>query len=210
MPITFTPTPKHLPRGLKLQRVADIEERFKQSCPKEHSASKRLIGNSLKTSSTHTSPRPKMALLGPQYHLFVLQPEDARFTILSQLSFFVIAHSEDIWHLFVAHKSTVSLEITTIDTMDTVNFGEMALCRTELMGKRVVNLDSPSWTMPAFSTTTVSDEVVAAVIMMGSMQKYFSYQFALRCGNPSVTLLGERGDWELVVTKLAQLAHLGG
>lgn len=140
----------------------------------------------------------------------MLQPEDARFTILSQLSFFVIAHSEDIWHLFVAHKSTVSLEITTIDTMDTVNFGEMALCRTELMGKRVVNLDSPSWTMPAFSTTTVSDEVVAAVIMMGSMQKYFSYQFALRCGNPSVTLLGERGDWELVVTKLAQLAHLGG
>lgn len=63
--------------------------------------------------------------------------------------------------------------------------------------------------MPAFSTTTASDEVVTAIIMMGSMQKYFSYEFALMCGIPSVTLLGEREDWALMVTKLAQLAHLG-
>ena len=139
----------------------------------------------------------------------MLRPQDVWFTILSQLNFFVIAHSEELRHLFVSHKDTVHLEIITNETMDTVDFGELALTMSELMEKRVVNLDLRNWIMPAFTTTTASDEVVAAIIMMGSMQKYFSYQFTLRCGIPSVTLLGEREDWALMVTKLAQLAHLG-
>lgn len=143
------------------------------------------------------------------HHNLVLRPEDVWFTILSQLSIFVIAHSEELRHLFVSHKGTVHLEVSTNETLDTVGIGKMALTTSKIMEKRVVKPDLRDWIMLAFSTTTSSDKVVATSIMMGAMQKYFSYEFVSRCGILSVTLLGNREDWALMVTKLAQLAHLG-
>ena len=216
MSITLT-TAKHPPRAWKFQRVAEAEELFKQSCPKEHIDSKRLIGKSFTEDlfdTSHVSASENGFVWAvfhaySHHHNLLLLPEDVWFTILSQLSFFIIAHSEELRHLFVSHKGTVHLEVSTNETLDTVDFGGMALAMLELMQKRIVNPDLRNWIMPAFSTTTASDEVVAAIIIMGSMQKYFSYEFALRCGIPSVTLLGECEDWALMVTKLAQLAHLG-
>ncbi|CAI7616795.1 unnamed protein product [Penicillium viridicatum] len=207
MPITLT-TAKHPPRAWKFQRVDEAKELFEQSCPKEHINSKRLIGKSFIEDlfdTTHISASENGFVWAvfhaySHHHNLVLRPEDVWFAILSQLSFFVITHSEELRHLFVSHKDTVHLEIITNETMDTVDFGEMALTMSELIEKRVVNPDLRNWIMPAFTTTTASDEVVAAIIMVGSMQK---------CGIPSVTLLGEREDWSLMVTKLAQLTHLG-
>jgi hypothetical protein len=63
--------------------------------------------------------------------------------------------------------------------------------------------------MPTFSTTTVVDRTTAAVIMMATMQNYFSFKCTLDCGIPSVTLLGEREDWEDIVQRLDKLAELG-
>jgi hypothetical protein len=216
MPVTLT-TAKHPPRGWKLQKVADIEDLFKRSYSKGHKDSKRLIGNSFAKGffdTSHVSASENGFVWAvvhaySHHHNLVLRPEDVWFTILSQLSFFVVAHSEELRHLFVSHKDKKHLEIISNDTMETVDFGEMALEMTKLMEEHVVDPDLRSWIMPAFSTTTASDEAVAAILMMGSMQKYFKYQFTLRCGIPSVTLLGEREDWALMVTKLARLAQLG-
>ncbi|CAI7565324.1 unnamed protein product [Penicillium glandicola] len=215
VPITFT-TAKHPPRGWELQKVAEFEELFKQSCPNDHSGSKRLIGNSFPQDFFDTShiSASKNGLVWAvfyaysHHHNLVLRPEDVWFAILSQISFYTIAHSEELRHLFVSHKDTIHLKFISDESIDTVDFGEMALSMIELMDKRV-NPELRSWIMPTFSTTTVADEVVAAILMMGSMQKYFTYQFTLRCRIPSVTLLGEREDWALMVTKLAQLALLG-
>jgi Domain of unknown function (DUF4419) len=63
--------------------------------------------------------------------------------------------------------------------------------------------------MPDFSTTTNDDRVVAAVLFMGAMQSYFSYKMSLMCGLPSVTLLGERDDWEKIRARLDKLDQLG-
>lgn len=48
---------------------------------------------------------------------------------------------------------------------------------------------------------------MAAALMMGAMQKYFSYGMALMCGIPSVTLLGEREDWEKILDRLNILSE---
>ncbi|KAL4862581.1 hypothetical protein BDV12DRAFT_178609 [Aspergillus spectabilis] len=45
--------------------------------------------------------------------------------------------------------------------------------------------------------------------MMGTLQKYFSYTMELTCGIPSVTLLGEKEDWEKLVKRLDRLPTLG-
>lgn len=44
---------------------------------------------------------------------------------------------------------------------------------------------------------------------MGSMQPYFQYVFAIICGIPSVTLLGEKNDWELPLARLDKLRTFG-
>ena len=63
--------------------------------------------------------------------------------------------------------------------------------------------------MPAFSTTTVTDRTTAAVLMMGSMKAYFKYRCCLMCGIPTVTLLGERADYEDILKRLEKLPELG-
>ena len=55
-----------------------------------------------------------------------------------------------------------------------------------------------------FSTTTPDDVTVACILMMGGMQKFFSY-FMFCCGLPSVTLLGERNDWQRMFNKSTAL-----
>lgn len=148
MPITLT-TAKHPPRARKFQRVAEAEELFKQSCPKEHIDSKRLIGKSFTEDlfdTSHVSASENGFVWAvfhaySHHHNLMLRPEDVWFTILSQLSFFVIAHSEELRHLFVSHKGTVHLEVSTNETLDTVDFGGIALAMSELMEKRIVNPD---------------------------------------------------------------------
>ncbi|KAE8418953.1 hypothetical protein BDV36DRAFT_252703 [Aspergillus pseudocaelatus] len=80
---------------------------------------------------------------------------------------------------------------------------------TQLIEKEVVDPELRTWIMPAFSTTTESDRVVAAILMMGSLQKYFSYGMTLVCGIPTVRLLGEKADWESMVAKLDKIPQLG-
>jgi hypothetical protein len=63
--------------------------------------------------------------------------------------------------------------------------------------------------MPAFSTTTVADRTMAAVLMMGSLQAYFGYTMTCDCKHPSVTLLSERGDHEDILHRLDKLEKLG-
>jgi len=64
--------------------------------------------------------------------------------------------------------------------------------------------------MPSFTTTTKVDETVAAVLMMSTFQTYFSYGCSLKCGLPSVTLLGEKKDWQMLAAKATRLPSFGG
>ncbi|CAG7967161.1 unnamed protein product [Penicillium nalgiovense] len=148
MPVTLT-TAKHPPRGWELQKVAGIEDLFKQSCSKGHEDSKRLIGNSFAKgffNTSHVSASENGFVWAvfhaySHHHNLVLRPEDVWFTILSQFSFFVVAHSEELRHLFVSHKDKKHLEVASNKTMGTVDFGEMALEMTKLMEKHVVDPD---------------------------------------------------------------------
>ena len=63
-----------------------------------------------------------------------------------------------------------------------------------LLEENVVDTGLREWIILDFSTTTRDDRVVAGVLMMGTLQKYFSYMFSIVCGIPSVTLLGTEED----------------
>ena len=138
-----------------------------------------------------------------------LRPEDVWFSVLSQLSFYVNAHAEELRSFFVAHEGTETLTAVRMDFSRPVDFGELALQMTDHIAKKVVDPELRTFIIPSFSTTTNTDRAVAAVLMMGALQKYFSYQMHTMCGIPTVTLLGERSDWEDMLQRLEKLPQLG-
>lgn len=143
------------------------------------------------------------------HHHLLIRPEDIWFSILTQLSFYINAHAEDLRSFFVSHRDRKKLEVLTFGDKHTVDFGQIAQHMTSLMETHLNGPELLPWIMPDFTTTTEDDEVVASILMTGAMQKYFFHGVRLSCGLPSVTLLGEREDWEKILARLGKINQLG-
>jgi hypothetical protein len=144
-----------------------------------------------------------------EHHHLYIRPEDVWFAILNQLSFYINAHAEELRKFFVSHDGQKQLAVVEVGTLHSVDHGALAVRMTYEIEKKVNDPELRTWVMPDFSTTTNSDQVIAAVLFMGAMQQYFSYEFRLICGIPSVTVLGERADWEKIRSKLDKTDQLG-
>lgn len=143
------------------------------------------------------------------HHHLVIRPEDVWFAILSQLNVYINANAEALRDHFVSHQGQKELRVKEVGNIHTVDFGMLARRMTALIQENVKDPDLRDWIMPAFSTTTVTDRTTAAVLMMGSMKAYFKYKCCLKCGIPTVTLLGERADYEDILKRLEKLPKLG-
>ncbi|KAK4543076.1 hypothetical protein LTR36_005853 [Oleoguttula mirabilis] len=139
-----------------------------------------------------------------------IRPEDVWLAILTQLSSYVNAHAEELRGSFVAHEGKKELRIVySSGTRYTVDCADFATKIGVMIQDNVVDPELRQWIMPAFSTTTEHDVAVASIVMMASMQKYFSYGMDILCGLPSVTLLGEKADYELILARLDKLRSYG-
>jgi len=143
------------------------------------------------------------------HHHLVIRPDDVWMAILSQFNFFVNTNAEQLRHLFVAHDGKKELTIVAAGTRYTVDFGNLAKQMGQLIQENVVDPSLREWIMPEFTTTTENDVIISSVIMMSTVKKYFSYRIVLRCGIPSVTLLGERNDWEKMLERIEKLREYG-
>ena len=59
-----------------------------------------------------------------------------------------------------------------------------------------------------FSTTSSQQLITSQIMVMASVQKYFDYVVATRCGIPGVEMIGTVEDWEKLVTKFEGLKKL--
>ncbi|KAF7557745.1 hypothetical protein G7Z17_g369 [Cylindrodendrum hubeiense] len=117
-----------------------------------------------------------------------LRPDDVWIAILSQLSFFVNSHSEEL------RDVDINMFIERL---------------VNLVQAKLSNPAVADWMLPRFSTTTQTDATVAAMVFLGSLKQYFNYEMRIGCGFPSVTLLGTRDDWELLRQCISHLTDLG-
>lgn len=140
------------------------------------------------------------------HHNLAIRPEDVWFAILSQLGFFIKANSEELRNVFVQHEGQVEIKVKDHGKE---SFGALIERLKGGMAKYVNDADLDNWIMPSFSTTTETDRVVASVLFMGAMQKYFLYSMQFRCGIPAVTLLGEASDWQDILSRLDKIDKLG-
>lgn len=139
------------------------------------------------------------------HHHLRIRPEDVWFAILTQISFYINAHAEDLRSLFVAHEGQKELEAIH----HIADFAFLSVQMGDRIGENVLDPELKDWVLPAFSTTTHSDRVVGSILFMGAMQKYFVYSMTVCCGLPSVTLLGCVEDWENILNRLDKLDLFG-
>ena len=85
----------------------------------------------------------------------------------------------------------------------------MAKKMTEQLEANIKDKSLKDWILPSFSTTTITDTIVGAVLMMATLKKYFDYRFMLVCGLPSVTLTGTVEDWMALRARLEKLRGFG-
>ncbi|KAI9927222.1 hypothetical protein MW887_003608 [Aspergillus wentii] len=216
MPVK-TKIASHGANGWNQDGIGTPAEHLRRSCPDKSRATKKIIQSSLTTddlSKTHISAS-QHGLVRSIYFAYschfnlTLRPEDVWLSILNQVAFYIKAHAKELRSRFVAHDG--QMELVTIDnaTMETADFGDIAMRMGRLIEENVIDADLRSWMMPDFSTTTECDRIVASILMMGSVQQYFKYKAVLRCGIPSVELLGDREDWKMLLKKLDKLETLG-
>ncbi|KAJ5155738.1 hypothetical protein N7492_008541 [Penicillium capsulatum] len=214
MPVTLK-TSDNEPVAWKGRRSENAEDFLACACESEYYRFRRVLQSSFSNDpQRHISPSTHGLVHAvwnaySDHHNLILRPEDVWFSILVQLSFYINAHAEELRAQFVAHSGQKHLKVTGGGSLATVDVGELAIRLTELVQENVADPKLRTWMMPSFSTTTRSDEIVAAVIMMGTMQKYFSYEMEMVCGIPSVTLLGEKEDWEQLRSKIEKISTFG-
>jgi Domain of unknown function (DUF4419) len=145
------------------------------------------------------------------HHRLIIRPEDVWFAILTQLSIFVNTHAEELRSSFVDHSGKVGLhiELATPVPLEKFDHGKLAFQMTKLMAEAIKDPSWREWILPQFTTTEKTDQTIASIIFMGTLQKYFVYSWGTRCGLPEVTLLGEASDWAEIrrrcVTRLPTL-----
>ncbi|TGO37124.1 hypothetical protein BHYA_0105g00150 [Botrytis hyacinthi] len=140
-----------------------------------------------------------------QHRHLVLRPDDIWMAIVTQFSFYVNKHSEELRSFFVAHEGKKELVIK----QNSFDFKSFTTNMANMIQDNIVDKSFQSWILPAFSTTTRIDTIVCSSVMMSTMKKYFSYRCDVLCGIPTVTLLGEVSDWEEILRRLDKLESFG-
>ncbi|KAH7389357.1 hypothetical protein DE146DRAFT_680235 [Phaeosphaeria sp. MPI-PUGE-AT-0046c] len=217
MPVTFQVADHPSKSWFLGQLVESREELFSRTCRDESRESSRIIQSSISpttfsTTQVASSDNGFVKAVWNAYsyhHHLTIRPDDIWFAILSQLNFYINAHAEDLRSHFVDHEGKKELVVKEVGNIDTVDFGLLARRMTSLLDQNIKDPNFRDWIMPTFSTTTVDDRTTAAVLMMGSLQAYFSYTMTCCCGIPSVTLLGNREDYEDILQRLDKLSELG-
>jgi hypothetical protein len=146
--------------------------------------------------------RGAMQAWGEHLHLEI-RPEEVWFTILTQLNFYMEANAEKVRSLFVKHEGQETIYVEDTDWTSVLwRFEDEIQARVKTPWLR-------DWIAPDFSTTTMDDLMTANILMMGLMKAYFKYEGGIICGLPSVTLLGEKEDWQKLLARLDRLTEFG-
>ena len=220
MPVTFHPAPH------KASQVSTHLESFAAETPvdllsrcsdEEYMRCESIIQSSFSGSDlSHRTVQAsnngfvRAAIDAYSGHLnLIIRPDDVWLAILTQFNIYVNAHPEELRHHFVAHEGKKDREVGANGSIWTYDWPEFPLEIGKLIEDNVTDPELRSWIIPDFSTTTATDAVVCSIVMMSTLQHCFSYKCYLLCGLPSVTLQGEKADWQKMLARLVKLSTFG-
>jgi hypothetical protein len=139
------------------------------------------------------------------HHNLVIRPDDIWTAIIIQFSFYVNANAEEFRNKFVNFEGKKKLEIRVKGCLTSAPYDLCVKLMSEEIHKNLVDDEVKNWILPKFTTTTQDDYITNGVVFMATMKKYFSYQYTIFCGIPSVTLHGTVEDWQNLRNRLKKL-----
>jgi hypothetical protein len=127
---------------------------------------------------------------------------------------------DQINDFFVAHQGQKEIEIK-VDTLGGIDYSwlfDQFSCglRENIKTPGYVDIMQVTQIQSAhavilqadFSTTAPDQLISSQVMLMASLQKYFTYTVSTRCGIPAVEMLGTEQDWEQLLEKTRKLEAL--
>jgi len=136
----------------------------------------------------------------------VLDPNQVWVVIVQQFSLYLSKNSEELRDKIIDFKGKNQLEIFSGGTLFTTDFGDLAnRMVNEQITKNIKTQDLVDWLLPSFSTTKERHRISGSISIMCALREYFDYKFTLKCGLPSVTLLGNLQDWQKLRKKADKL-----
>lgn len=139
------------------------------------------------------------------HHHVTIRPDDVWMAILTQLSLFV--NNNDTVHL--RGKIVRQARWEVLSTSGDSTFSEFLSEILKLIEQKVVDPEMRGWLLPRFSTTTGDDTIAMTIVMMAGLQSYFGYSCRYNSGILSVTLLGEKEDYEDILGRMDNLWNFG-
>ena len=139
----------------------------------------------------------------------VLRPDDVWLAILTQFSLYVTAHAEEYRSKLVNHNGTEGFMVENLRKESYWKIADMIDEFVPKMKEKMASQDVYDWLVPRFSTTKEHDMAISTMIMMATMRPYTVFEMQGGCGFPSVTLLGEVGDWQMILDRLDRFSEFG-
>ncbi|KAJ7764457.1 hypothetical protein B0H14DRAFT_2971719, partial [Mycena olivaceomarginata] len=175
MPISFSVAP-HTANSIELTHSFSAMEILATSCKDQHRYVEEMLQFAVSCGSNRWRARTYLSHTMSLPCLF-------------------IALSELLRANFVAHEGQRELVIWAEGNRYSLDFGSMSRQMVDLIEKNIVDPTLHQWVLSNFTTTTVNDTTVAAVLMMATLKQYFSY--------------GEKSDWVDILGRLEKLKEYG-
>lgn len=146
-----------------------------------------------------------------RHYGLVLSPDVVWTTIAQGFARLVNREPEKFRGKFVLHEGKQQIEIIRNGFTKGNPDNDWAGCFNEFgaaIGQQI-GADNHGVVVSDFSTTGPLEQAVSNLVLMDTVQQYFSYKVSTLCGIPFVTLRGTVADWKKVVAKTEALRTFG-
>ncbi|KAG6887495.1 hypothetical protein C0992_012041 [Termitomyces sp. T32_za158] len=145
------------------------------------------------------------------HHNLVIRPDDVWIAIISQFSFYLNAHAEELSDKFTKNKGRSKRLVIKVPPrmQKTTDFENMAIRIIRQIEPNVKDKTLIPWVIPTFSTTTDHDKVICSALIV-STTKQESKNISVDAGGiPYLTLEGTRADWYSIWERVVRLREFG-
>lgn len=139
----------------------------------------------------------------------VLAPDHVWLCVAQAVGQHVLENAEELRERFVAHEGQRHLDVRRDDFVPGGDNDWPAALQTFSDALREILGDDHALFVNESSTTTIVERSASQIVMMGALQRYFTYSVSSLCGIPSITLEGTSDDWARLVKRVDLLEGLG-
>lgn len=137
-----------------------------------------------------------------------LSPDMIWLTICQGVAHHVNAHAETLRHRLVRHEGKITLDVRRDDFVKGSPENAWPEVFAEFSaGIRAHVGDTHGLIVADFSTTGPVERAASEVVLLDTMQAFFSYELNTKCGIPSVTLEGTAEDWRRIAGRVREFSR---